>query len=184
MRDGDELCPLTQQAEKGVVVDLARVADRDDAEARAFLLAEHLPRDNVGVVFHRGDHDLVALSDGRPPKRARHQVNPFRAASREDNLGVIFGAHEGGQRVPRRFVRIRRLLTQKVHTPVDVRVFLLVVRAEPVDHCLRLLRRRGVVEVDERTSVHLLVQCWEVGAGSLSVKAGRRLGSSSHDVSS
>jgi hypothetical protein len=45
-----------------------------------------------------------------------------------------------------------------VRGAVDVRVLVLVEVGEPIDHRLRLLRRRGVVEPDERATVDALLE--------------------------
>ena len=41
--------------------DLAGAIDGHDAQAGAFFGAEHLPGDDVGVVFEPGDNDLIIL---------------------------------------------------------------------------------------------------------------------------
>src|SRR5687767_15158932 len=42
---------------------LAAVVDRDDAQPRTGLFAQHLPGNDVGVMFDPADQDLVTLRD-------------------------------------------------------------------------------------------------------------------------
>ena len=62
-----------QQRLEGVEVDLAARVDRGDAQPRAGLLADHLPRHDVGVVLEVRDQDLVA---GLQSAAARSSARP------------------------------------------------------------------------------------------------------------
>jgi hypothetical protein len=66
---------------------------------------------------------------------------------------------DGGARL---LVGLGGALTEPVHAAMDVGVLLDVVLRHAVDHDLRLLRRRGIVEIDERLAVNLPPQEWEV----------------------
>ena len=66
---------------------------------------------------------------------------------------------KGGARL---FVDLRRALAEPVDAAMDVGVLLGVVAGQAIDHGLRLLRRRGVVEVHERLAVDPLPQDREV----------------------
>ena len=56
----DDLRARRQQPRERVEIDLAALVDRHDPQPRAGLLAQHLPRHDVGVVLEPGDEDLVA----------------------------------------------------------------------------------------------------------------------------
>ena len=70
---------------------LAAIVDRHDLQHGARLLAQHLPRDDVGVVLHRGDQDLVAGPTVRRAIALRDQVDGLGRAADEDDL-FAFGA--------------------------------------------------------------------------------------------
>src|ERR1700733_4204107 len=55
---------------------------------------------------------------------------------------------------------------------MDIGVGSLVVANDCVNHCARFLGRGGVVQINQRLSVNLLLQDREIGANSLDVKAG------------
>ena len=81
---------LTSSSSVGLVQP-AVVGDAEPAQRRAGALREQLPRHDVGVVLHLGDHDLVAGPEARTAGRragcaegVRHQV---------DRLGGVLGEH-------------------------------------------------------------------------------------------
>ena len=64
--DADQFDPVEQPVEV-VEVEPAVVVDRYPAKVDAALFGQHLPRDDVGVVLHLGQHDGVAgVQVGRP----------------------------------------------------------------------------------------------------------------------
>ena len=122
-------------------------------QARAPVAAGHLPRDQVRVMLHLGDEDLVAgLRSVRPiawATRFMPSVVP-RVKMISSRLGR---ADEAPHRVARRLVQLGRLLAQGVDRAVHVGVALLVVARHRLQHRARLLARGGGVEVDERPAV-------------------------------
>ena len=172
----DDLGLGADQALELVHLQLAVVVDGDDAELGPGLLADDLPRHDVGVVLHRRDQHLVAGGEARAGEALRHEVDPLGGAAHEDDLAVLPRADEAADLAARALVLLRRGLAQGVDAAVDVGVEGGVVAGERVDHGLRLLRRSRVVEIDERPPVHLLLQDGEVGADALHVEHGRGLG--------
>src|SRR5262249_49645826 len=67
----------------------------------------------------------------------------------------------------RSLVGLGRPLAQEVNSPMHVGVVRAVVGAQRIDHRLRLLGRGGVVEIDERMAVDVLVQGRKVLADAL-----------------
>ena len=59
-------------------------------------------------------------------------------------------------------VRVGGTPAQGMHATMDVGILFDVVVHQGVEHCLRLLRRRGVVEVDQWLAVDALPQDWEI----------------------
>ena len=74
----------------------------------------------------------------------------------------------------RGFVGAGGAIAQFVNAAVDIGVVVLVVAADGIEDGARLLRGGGVVEVDERMAVDLLIEDREVGAEPPSLS--RRLG--------
>ncbi len=91
-----------------------------------------------------------------------HQIDSFRGAANEDDLFGFRCADKSTDRVAGLFIGIGRPRRQLVRGAVDVGVLVGVEVRQPVDHYLRLLRGRGVVEPDQRLSVDGLPQDREV----------------------
>ncbi len=70
---------------------------------------------------------------------------------------------------PRTLVRRGRLLAQRVNASVDIRVHRAIIVVHRIEHLDRLLRRRRVVQVDQRLALDLPVENGEVGADALDV---------------
>ena len=140
------------------------------AEPRPGLPGDDLPRDDVRVVLHGGDDDLVARREPWPRPALRDEVQPFGGAPHEDDLAPVGRVQERPDRVPRPLVGVRRPLAQRMQPPVDVRVVGFVVAADGVDDRARLLARGAVVEVHERCAVHLLREDGKLGADAFHVE--------------
>ena len=67
----------------------------------------------------------------------------------------------------RGLVGVGRARGERVRGAVDVRVLVLVEMREPVDHGLRLLRRRRVVEPDQGAAVDLLIENGKIASEDL-----------------
>ena len=65
---------------------LAAIVDRRDAQPRALLRAQLLPRHDVGVVLEPGDDDLVALLDVAAAPALGDEVDALGGAAHEDDL--------------------------------------------------------------------------------------------------
>src|SRR3954454_5926688 len=102
-------------------------------------------------MFDRGDDDFVAGADVLPAPRLRDEIDALSRAAREDDFLFIARVDEALHGRARFFVRVGRGLAEVMHAAMNVRILLGVVADDAIDHLPRLLRRRGVVEIDERT---------------------------------
>ena len=153
--------------------DLAAVGDGNDPQDGPFLLGDHLPGHDVGVMFQRGEDDLVARLQELPPVGLRNEIDAFRRAAHEDDF---FGRRCAEKRLyllPRLLVGVGRTGRQRVGAAMDVRVVAGVKVRNGVDHALRLLRRRGVVEPDQRPAVDLLIEHGKIAANRGNVERPR-----------
>ncbi len=85
--------------------------------------------------------------------------------------------HERGGPLSGRLVRVCRLLAQEVHPSVHVAVLDRVILHDPVDDGLRLLRGRGIIQVDEGLAVYLVLQGGKLVPNLGDVEAARSGGS-------
>src|SRR5438105_13324931 len=110
--------------------EFAAITDRHDAQRGPFLLAEDLPGDNVGVMLHMRDDDLIARLDMCSAEALSDEVDPFGGAAHKNDLAGLGGVKELLHLDARRFVIFGGLLTKPVHAAMDVGVFCLV---KPID---------------------------------------------------
>jgi hypothetical protein len=142
----------------------ALVVDVEPVERRPGALADELPRHEVRVVLHLGDHDAVARAEVRAAPRVRDEVQRLGDVPGEDRLGDA-PAGERGDALARALEQLGRLHLERVDAAVDGRAMGLVVVVHRVDHRARRLRRRRAVEVDEPLAVERRELVRERGVG-------------------
>ena len=145
-----------------VKIQLATVADRDDAQPRALFLTEKLPRHDIRVVLQRRDDNFVAGADVRAPVGLGHEIDCLRGAPHEHDLPRLSRIEEPPNDVARCLIRVSRTLAEPVHAAMDVPVVLGVVPHQAIDDRLRLLSRGGIVQIHERLAVDPLPEDGEV----------------------
>ena len=150
MHDGQQLGAGTKQRRQLVQHQLAGIGDRHHAQPGTLLLAEHLPRDDVGVVLHRRDDHLVTVAHLLTAKRLRHEIDALRGVARKDDLGRFGGIEKTGHLPACALVRVGRPLAQRIHATMDVRVLRGVVSRQRLEHRARLLGGGRIVEIGER----------------------------------
>ena len=136
-----------------------------------------MPGHNVRVVLHHGEHDLVAGADVLEPEARGDEIDRLRSRAGEDDLVARLGVEEAPHALARGFVGLGGGIGQIMQAAMDVGVFVLVGVDHPLDHRARLLRRSGVVEINERLAVGPLRQDGKVGSDRFHVvwRRGRRV---------
>ena len=94
MNDRHEFRARAEEPLELVQLQLSRVVDRNDTQARARLFAQQLPGNNVGVMLHFGDHDLITGPYMLPAVRLRYQVDTLGRVTGEDNFSRLGRMHE------------------------------------------------------------------------------------------
>ena len=61
MADGDKLRFGAEKLLELLHDQFAAIIDGRHAQLRAFFLTQHLPRNNVGMVLHRGDQNFITV---------------------------------------------------------------------------------------------------------------------------
>ena len=139
------------------------VVDADPSELCSGLICEFLPREQVCVVFHLSDHDVVRGREYKPFITVPAAVSGFGGCRRErvcqqiQRLGGVLGedefvrltTDEGRDRSPRILIRDGRFFGKLMGTSMRSRIVALVELPLGIEHRKRLLRRRSRVEVDE-----------------------------------
>ncbi len=175
LREGDQPRARTEQLLILVQQHLTVIVDRRDAQPRPGLGAQLLPRHDVGVMLQPGDDDLVILADMLAPPGLGDQIDRLGGAAHEHDLVAGRRVQEAGDGIARRLVGIGGARRQFMRGAVDVGVLVLVEVRNAVDHALRFLGRRGIVQPDQRPPVDALPQNREVAAHGMDVERRMRV---------
>ena len=153
-----ELRPPRQQRLVSVLAQLAVVGDRDHPQGRPLFLAEPLPGDDVGVVLHPRDHDLVTGADVKASIRLGDKIDRLGGAPHENDLPVLPGVQKRLNPGPGLLEEPGRPIAEGMHAAMDVGVGRLVIPGHGLENRTRLLGRRGIVQVNQGRLVDDLIQ--------------------------
>ena len=143
---------------------------RCDDQFRTGLLAYHLPRHDVRVVFEMGDQHFIAVLQQRAGEALRDQIDSLGRAAHEQHLVARAGVDIAHHAIPCALVQCGSLLAQRMHSAVNVGVMMPLIVIHSFDHGQRALRRRAVVEIGKGLVMHLARQDREVLAHAHDVK--------------
>ena len=176
MRDGDEAdLAIGKLGLKVVHVEFAAVGDAADAKFVALVVAQHLPRDDVGVVFKFADqHRLAGLHHAAAPAMG-DEVHRLGAVAGEDDLARVGGVEEAGRGGARFLIGIGGEFREPVSAAMDIGVGRFHAADHGVDHGARLLGRGAGIEEDQRAPPRLrLRQDREILPDARDVEGGGR----------
>ena len=126
--------------------ELAGLGGVEVDELGAGLAADLLPRNQIGVVLHDGDDDLVTRFEHCGRKALGDQVERFARVAGEDDLVGVGGADEVGDLLAHLRDSLGGLDGQRVQAAQGVGVHALVEVALGVEHAGRALRGGGAIE--------------------------------------
>ncbi len=147
-----------QRIEFGQIQQALVAGDGQVGDFCAGALGEQLPRHEIAVMLHFCEQNHIAgFEIFRAPGRG-DEVDGLRRAARENDFFGALRVDESGRPLPRRLVSRRGAVAQFMDAAMDVRVVALVIMHQRVNHRARFLRRGGVVEINQRLAVDLLVE--------------------------
>ncbi len=175
-----------------VKVEAAIISDADPAQGGACAASQLLPWNEVRVVLHLSDDDLVTLAESEPRSNRRvgaiHRAGSRGIAERVGHeiqgLGGVLGEHhllglrtdETGHGLTCGLIGVSGFFGQLVCTAVNCGVVLLVEGALGIEHLSWFVRRRAGVEIHQRLSAaHRARQDGEVAADSGRLRLGECL---------
>ena len=110
----------------------------------------------------------------RRPQLCATRLIALGRPAHEHDLFCRRGVEEAARLLARVLIGVGRASGERVRAAMHVRVLVRVEIGEPVDHRLRLLRRRAIVEPDEAPAVNFLAQDREIFADRGGVVKARR----------
>jgi len=160
--EGDDLDAFVEEFRKAVGVEPVIVCHREVDELSTGSAGDHLPRDHVGVMFHRRQQDLVtdAQMIHAPPEG--DGVQRRRSSSGEDNLRAGGCVDEPRYLAARFFIGGCGFLGEKVRPPMDIGVVGSVDSIHHVQDRGWFLTRGGRVEEHQGLAVNPALEYREI----------------------
>jgi hypothetical protein len=121
-------------------------------------------------MLHDRQDDLVPRAEVGPPPGISDEIYCFCRIAGENEAVCVWRLDEAGDFDSRLFVGGRGLLGETVEAAVNIGIVVFVIANEGIDHDLRLLSGRGIIEVHEGYPMHLAPQDGKVLADSFYVK--------------
>ena len=147
--DADKACAVGEELLVCVQQQVALVVDWDDLDADAFPLCQHLPRHDVGMVFHHGENHLVTLVEKSLSERERDEIDGLCGSPGEDDFVCAAGIDELPYPLPGGFMQVGGSLGEVVDAAVDVGVGIEIFLTHSIQHAKGFLRGGCIVEIDE-----------------------------------
>jgi hypothetical protein len=86
-------------------IELTIIGDVSKHNAQALALGEHLPRNDIAMVFEEREQNHIALLE-EMLRAARNEVNPFSRPTHKDNRALAPSSNIAGYRSPRVVVEV------------------------------------------------------------------------------
>ena len=132
---------------------------------------QKMPWNDVGMMLHNGENNLVTGLNFRHQIALCHQIHGCRAARGEDNLVHALGVQKRSRLFAGSLIGIRRFVRQVMKTPMHIGIARLVTLIHRFQNLARLLGRSAIVQINQRLSMHLGGQKGKIGAKIIDVKS-------------
>ena len=143
-------------------VELAVIGQRNPADLDASGGGQHLPRDDVGVMLHVGQHDRIASPQVGSTPRGRNEIECFGGVLGEHDFVGFRGIDESSDGGPGTLEQVGRFCGQSIGAAIDRSVRGALERIHRLDHLAGLLRGVARIQVDEWAAVDHALQDREI----------------------
>ena len=123
---------------------------------------KQLPADDVGVMFHIGDNNLIALAEKCLAERIGHEIDALGCTTGENDFGTLLRMDKPLHTLTRSFVQIGGILTQEMNTSMHIGIVMQISVCQLVDDAERLLSSSPVVEINKRLAVNRTIEYGEI----------------------
>ena len=152
---GEQAGAGREQRLKGIEVQAPFVRDGAHLDNNTRTRLQELPGNDVRMMLHLRQDDFIAIVQESLAEGGCHEIDALCGASGEDDFSRGAGVDKAAHGLARSLMKFRGLLAEVVHAAVDVGVHVQVLIRHGIDDAARFLRRGAVVEVNQRTTVHL-----------------------------
>lgn len=130
---GDKARALVEERAVCLHVEDTTGIHRDDTQGDTLVAPEKLPRDDVGVVLHDGEYNLIAILK-EIAVGGSHEVDGLGGATGEDDLLDGGGVDHAAHALAGDLLQVGGLLRQGMDAPVDVGLVLKIHAVDGIDH--------------------------------------------------
>jgi hypothetical protein len=127
---------------------------RDDMKDDTLVALDELPRNNIGMMLHDSDDNVVAVKESVAERRS-HKIDGFSGATGENNLIGGFSVDEGTNLFARLLHKVGGFLREGVHTTMNVGLAGMIDIVDTIHNRLRSLSSGRIVKINERLPIDL-----------------------------
>src|SRR3989338_1566497 len=109
------------------------------------------------MVLHLRQYNLVPAFLKKGGKRIGNEIKRLCRIPCEDYF-VLFCPYKGANFTMRLFEKLSRFFTERIHSPMDIRILSFVISFESADNGDWLLCCGGIVQIDQSLSRHLYLE--------------------------
>ena len=120
----------------------------DIFQNRFLAFCQLLPWDDIGMVLHVRDHDLITFIDKLIPKTAGYPIQACRRTTSEQHFVGFFGLNKMANFFPRGFIRMGRPFRQCMNATVNVGIVLMIIGSDRLQNGFRLLGGGSIIKID------------------------------------
>ena len=162
MHDAHQLGTLREEFLVFIQKQLALVVHGDYLNGNALLGGLQLPGNDVAMVLHGGDDDLIARLHLTFGKRRGQKVDAFGRTTGKDDFGRATGVDETAHRLARSLVKFRGLLGKEMHSAMHIGIHGIVFVGDGFHYTSGFLCGSSIVQIDQRLAIHFPTENGEI----------------------
>ena len=131
------------------------IIDRNHPNHNAGALCLQLPGNNIAVMFHLRNNDLVTRFHLASHKAGSHQIDTLCRSTGENNFTGRTGIDETTYRLACSFMQLCSLLRQEMHSAMYIGIHGIIFIHNGIHHTTWLLGRSPVVQIHQGLAVYI-----------------------------
>ena len=118
--DTDQFYPFIQKSPEHLHIQLTLIIKRHNFQHGLLTFTQHLPRNNIGMMFHFRHDDLITFPNKSLPESVSHEINTLGRSPGKYHLIRGLRMDKLPHGFPGLFIGIRTFITQIVHPPMYI----------------------------------------------------------------
>ena len=155
MSERHDLCPFRENLIEFLDHEMTGFIDRKYLKHCSLSLAEHLPWDNVRMVFRFSHYYLVTFIDEGFSETESYKIDRCCSSAGEDDFLSLLSIKKLFHNIPRLLICLGCLISKMMHSPVDIRIGFSTDLSPHIQYRLRPLACGCIVEIHKVLSINL-----------------------------